>query len=123
MGRYVLISHHSGAYKFVLLSKRAKLENLDGCSQILSSCGVPSQRWLHISNRSQASNKLFRGAGVIHSVGHGLSFGCAQADSHKPDVHLLREDPERLASLVSPRDERSPGALQLTVFLGKKNPT
>lgn len=49
-------------------------------------------------------------------------FGWVQADSHKPDVHLLRKDPERLASLVSQRDERFPGALQLTVVLEKKNP-
>lgn len=45
-----------------------------------------------------------------------------QADSHKPDVHLLRKDPERLASLVSHSDERCPGALQLTVVLEKQNP-
>lgn len=42
-----------------------------------------------------------------------------RADSHKPDVHLLRKDPERLASLLS-GDENCPGALQLTVVLGKK---
>lgn len=32
------ISHHSRVYKFALTSKWVKMENLDGCSQIVSSC-------------------------------------------------------------------------------------
>lgn len=123
MRRYVLpISHHSRVYKLVLTHKWVKLENLDGWSQILSSCGVSSQRWLHISNKSQTSHKLFRGIGVIHSAGHGLSLGvCRQTHTIQMCIYLERAQrgwPPSFLNVM--RGALEPCCSQL--FWKKKNP-
>lgn len=103
MRRYTLpISHHSRVYRFALTSKWVKMKNLDGCSQILSSCGVSSQRWLHVSNKSQSSHKLFRGIGVIHSAGHGLSLGVYRpTHTNQMCIYLERVQRDRPPSFLS----------------------
>lgn len=78
------------------------MEILDGCSQILSSCGVSSQRWLPVRSKSQTSYKVFGGIGVIHSPGHGLSLGVyRQTHTNQMCIYLERAHRDWPPSLLS----------------------
>lgn len=125
MRRYTLpISHHSRVYRFALTSKWVKMENLDGCSQILFSCGVSSQRWLLVSNKSQSSHKLFGGIGVIHSAVHGLSLGVyRQTHTNQMCIYLERAQRDRPPSFLSVmRSILEPCSSQLCWKKKKKHP-
>lgn len=98
------------------------LEDRDGCSRIIYSHGISSQRWLHVSNKNQPSHKFSireraEAFGALLSVGHAMSLGTCTQTPRDQMQHVLCKGPEHLGSLISQCAKRHTGVLQPTVFL------